>query len=573
MKNYPYSYWRVVWKQFRHHQLGYLALIVILIFCLMGVYAPFLASSKPIIVHYDGAWYFPLFRYLFFSGFYTKRLDLFYNLLIFTLPLFILTAFVFRHHPFWRKISLLSIVAIHLILFAYFAFKTPSDPASDPALNHKKFTETQSILEAERLNPLLAQPLVPNWHTTLNYMTPYAKLNLILDYQQKKSQAQRLAPYANEYAQDMKKEGNKSTSMPILWNRLKENEQEDINHQKQIVEKYQAVYPEAKGMMTLLMERCQSSHTFSENKLPSTIVCEFLINLSEHEREKFIQASHTVNAYESALGQIKYIEDRNQWLETESSKISFELMPLVRPFHWEDDAGGSQDLNRHISWWELTRINRKDMVASLIFGIRISLTVGLSAVALALLIGIPIGALSGFYGGKVDMITYRLIEIWESMPTFFMLLMIVAFLQNKSIFIIVAVIGLFGWTNFSRFVRGEFFKQKQLPYVEACKALGFNDRYIIFSHLLPNAIPPLLTLVPFAVMGAITSEAGLSFLGLGEEGSCSWGVLMDEGRTAFPAESYLLWPPAALLTIFLVSIALVGDALRDALDPKLHRHA
>jgi len=156
------------------------------------------------------------------------------------------------------------------------------------------------------------------------------------------------------------------------------------------------------------------------------------------------------------------------------------------------------------------------------------------------------------------------------MPTFFMLLMIVAFLQSKSIFLVIGIIGLFGWTNFSRFVRGEFLKQKQLPYVEACHALGFNNRRIMFNHLLPNAIPPLLTLIPFAIMSAMTSEAGLSFLGLGEEGSTSWGVLMDEGRSAFPSESYLLWPPALLLTTLLVAIAIVGDTLRDALDPKMH---
>jgi peptide/nickel transport system permease protein len=101
--------------------------------------------------------------------------------------------------------------------------------------------------------------------------------------------------------------------------------------------------------------------------------------------------------------------------------------------------------------------------------------------------------------------------------------------------------------------------------------MGYRDNQIIFSHMLPNAIPPLLTLIPFAIMGAITSEAGLSFLGLGEEGSNSWGVLMDEGRSVFPAESYLLWPPAILLTILLVSIAIVGDAFRDSLDPKLHQ--
>ena len=101
--------------------------------------------------------------------------------------------------------------------------------------------------------------------------------------------------------------------------------------------------------------------------------------------------------------------------------------------------------------------------------------------------------------------------------------------------------------------------------------MGFKDRRIIFTHILPNAIPPVLTLLPFAVMAAITSEAGLSFLGLGEEGSCSWGVLMDEGRAAFPGESYLLWPPAILLTLLLVAIALVGDATRDAIDPKMQK--
>jgi peptide/nickel transport system permease protein len=227
-------------------------------------------------------------------------------------------------------------------------------------------------------------------------------------------------------------------------------------------------------------------------------------------------------------------------------------------------------LNQLIPWWDLTRTNRKDLVSALIFGVRISLVVGIIAVAISLVIGIPIGAMAGFYGGKFDILVSRLMEIWESMPTFFMLLLVVAITQSKTIFLVIAVIGIFSWPSFSRYIRGEFFKQRNLAYIEACRSLGFPNRFIMFSHILPNAIPPLLTLLPFAIMGAITSEAGLSFLGLGEEGSCSWGVLMDEGRSAFPGESYLLWPPAILLTILLVAIALVGDATRDSLDPKLH---
>lgn len=568
-KHEHYSYWSTVWKQFSKHQLGVFALAIVLLFCLVGIYAPFLASSKPLVVYFEGEWYFPLFRYLFYRGFFTKRLDIFYNLLMFTLPLFILTWFSLKRYPYWRKLSLLVLLILHMALFLYLALRASDDPASNSVVNRNRQQQIQQTLKAEKENPLLASFLLPNWNREVQEMTPYAKLNLVLRYQQRKDQNKRLQPYADAYATIMKKNGFHNTLMPTLWNLDQENEKVEVRQQEQVLATLGSEYPKAKALIQQLNKHCQTG-AFDRFVSP-WMVCDFLVKLSTKDRQSLIQAKQTVKSYEFAQAQIQYLQQKREWLDQQASELQYEVMPLVRPFHWEDDAGGSQELNRHIGWWDLTRINRKDMVAALIFGVRISLSVGLTAVGLALLIGIPIGAIAGFYGGKTDIIIYRLIEIWESMPTFFMLLMIVAFLQNKSIFIVVAVIGFFGWTGFSRFVRGEFFKQKQLPYVEACRALGFNDSYIMFSHLLPNAIPPLLTLVPFAIMGAITSEAGLSFLGLGEEGSCSWGVLMDEGRSAFPAESYLLWPPAILLTIFLVSIALVGDALRDALDPKLHR--
>lgn len=483
--------------QFKRHPLGYWSMWVVILFCLMAIFAPFLASSKPLVVKYDGQFYFPLFRYLFYKGFYSKLLDQFYNLFIFTVPLFLICRFVLKHYPKLRTVTFWAIIALQFAIFAYLAFRPQRDPASDPTLNLAK---QQMILNYQKEHHTIPQL---TWEQELGYMNNYAKLNMIVNYQLKKEQQERLQGYAKAYASDPALKGQKDVYLPTLW-------EQDLHRDMNMI----------------------------KNGTPA---------------------------------EVKYVKDKRQWLEEQSKKLSYEVLPFIRHFHWEDDAGGDQTLNRYVSWWDLTRINRKDMVASLIFGVRISLSVGLLAIALALLIGIPIGAVSGYYGGRIDILTYRLIEIWESMPTFFMLLLIVAFLQSKSVFLVIAVIGLFGWTGFSRFVRGEVFRQKQLPYVEACHALGYNDTRIMFSHLLPNAIPPLLTLVPFAIMGAITSEAGLSFLGLGEENSCSWGVLMDEGRTAFPSESYLLWPPAILLTLLLVSIALVGDALRDCLDPKLHR--
>ncbi|NGX58009.1 MAG: Inner membrane ABC transporter permease protein YejE [Chlamydiae bacterium] len=481
------------WNQFFRHRLGVLGLVVLCLFILVGVYAPFLASSKPLFVEYDGEWYYPLFRYLFFRGFFTKRLDLFFNILIFTLPVFLITIFSLKR---WRNPVLIILTMFQFGLFTFFAFGPPDDPASEPVLNHKKQIVIQNAIKSgNRLD-------VASWEFELSFMNDYEKLNELVRYKVLKEQNEEIV---REVGQE---------DLPTLFQIEKRNQEKIVSQLKE--------------------------------------------SLKASPDQPLKQA------------RLDYFINKQQWLETQSRKLHHMVMPLIRPFHWQDDAGGSQALNRKVDWWQLTRINRKDLTAALIFGVRISLVVGIISVSIALLIGVPLGSVAGYYGGRIDILLSRLLEVWESMPVFFMLLLVVAILQTKSIFIVMTVIGIFGWTGFSRYIRGEFFKQRNLPYVEACHAQGFPDRYIIMKHILPNAIPPLLTLLPFAIMGAITSEAGLSFLGLGEEGSCSWGVLMDEGRKAFPGESYLLWPPAILLTLLLISIALMGDALRDALDPKMH---
>ena len=402
-------------------------------------------------------------------------------------------AWLFLRHRRWLLIgSLILALLMQGVLFLFLILRSPKDPEADPAL-------------AEAHQMALKSHALPTWSFDLYFMTPYKKLNLLLEEKERQRQDLQLKQYQGL-----------SEASPSLW-------QQELNHESEAIAR---------------------------------------------EKENLEHAKPGSESSQMAQAKLIYLRDRRKWITEEISKLQFVLMPLLRPFHWEDDAGGSQSLNQIARWWNLTRINGKDLVAALIFGIRISLVVGLASVAIALAIAVPVGSLAGFYGGTFDIIVCRLLEIWESMPTFFMLLLVVAVTESKSIFLVIAIIGFFGWTSFSRFLRGEFFKQRNLPYVEACRAIGFNDRRIIFSHILPNAVPPLLTLLPFAIMGAITSEAGLSFLGLGEEGSCSWGVLMDEGREAFPSESYLLWPPAVLLTILLVAIALVGDAFRDALDPK-----
>ena len=474
-------------KQFCRHRLGFAALVVLGLFVVIGLYAPFLASSKPLVVRYDGHFYFPLFRYLFFRGFYTKGLDIFYNLLMFTAPLALLAALFLPRG--WKGRGVVAAALLQVMLFGYLMMRTPIDPAG-------------------------SHPVGETWRAELQGMNGYARLNQVLRYRQRRRQHAR---FEKKY----------DVPLPTLWQADRDNLRAEIARHEATLQSLESRYRAGEAAVVVPYERAESK--------------------------------------------LDYLRDRERWLAAQQSKISFEVMPLLRPFHWQDDAGGQQSLNRHLSWWDLTRINRKDLVASLIFGIRISLVVGLTAVAISLMIGIPLGSIAGYYGGRTDILLSRFLEIWEAMPTFFMLLMIVAILQTKSIFLVILVLGLFGWTGFSRFLRAEVLKQRNLAYVDACKSVGFRDPQIMFRHILPNAIPPLLTLLPFSMMAAITSEAGLSFLGLGEEGSTSWGVLMDEGRTAFPHESYLLWPPAIMLTLLLVAIALLGDALRDTLDPKLRQ--
>ncbi len=460
--------WDSIWQQFRQNKIGMVSGGILLIFCVVGLYAPLLASSKPLFVIYEGEPYFPLFRYLFHTRFYTKPIDIFFNLLMFTLPL----ALLIRKKT-WTAI----LIAVQLFGFVYLTFRHSPDPTADIAL-------TQERQEALKENPPIS------WAFDLRYMNTYAKLNRLIHYKLMKQREAKIPEDA-----------------PSLWKTEEEN------------------------------------------------------------RNRLIETYQRIGDTES----LQFLVDKKEWLEEKSQDLHLMIMPLISPFHWEDDAGGGQEYNRAVAWSQLARINGKDLTAALIFGIRISLVVGILAVSIAVLIGIPIGSLAGYFGGSFDIVVSRLLEIWESMPVFFMLLLFISIAQSKSIFLVISVIGLFSWTTFSRYIRAEVFKQRNLPYVEAAHAIGFKDSRILFSDILPNAIPPILTLLPFSIMGAITSEAALSFLGLGEEGSCSWGILMDEGRQVFPGESYLLWPPAILLTILLISIALVGDSLRDALDPKLRK--
>ena len=211
----------------------------------------------------------------------------------------------------------------------------------------------------------------------------------------------------------------------------------------------------------------------------------------------------------------------------------------------------------------------RDVAVRILFGIRISLSVGVIAVSIYVTIGIILGAFAGFFRGRVDMIIQRLIEIFMALPTLIVLLVLITFIEQPSIFHIMVVIGLFRWTGVARLVRGEFYRLRNLDFVTSAIALGFSTRRVIFQHILPNALGPVLVAATFGVAAAILIESSLSFLGLGDINVPSWGQTLNAGYKT--GEWYLIMIPGIAIFITVTLLNLVGEGLRDALDPKMRK--
>lgn len=208
----------------------------------------------------------------------------------------------------------------------------------------------------------------------------------------------------------------------------------------------------------------------------------------------------------------------------------------------------------------------KDVLSQLIFGARISLTVGLVATGISMAIGVLLGAISGYFGGWVDLAIQRLVEIMMSFPTFILILVVVA-MMGRDIFIIMTVIGLTSWAGTARLVRGEFLSQSVREYVIAAEALGYGRMRIMFRHILPNALTPLLISATFGIAGAVGSESGLAFIGLGDVSVPSWGVLMEQGRQNI-RYGWLIYAPGIAIFLIITALNVIGNALREALDPR-----
>jgi peptide/nickel transport system permease protein len=210
----------------------------------------------------------------------------------------------------------------------------------------------------------------------------------------------------------------------------------------------------------------------------------------------------------------------------------------------------------------------RDVLAGLIHGARISLLVGLVSTAIALLIGIPLGAYAGYYGGWVDEVLMRFTEIFQTVPSFALAVVLVAIFE-PTVYSITGAIAIVSWPPVARLVRGEFLSLRSQEYVLAAKLNGQTNRNIILKEILPNSLSPIIVLASLMVASAILLESSLSFLGLGDPEIMSWGYMIGAAKTVLRQAWWLSFIPGVAIAVTVLSLNLLGEGLNEALNPKL----
>lgn len=222
------------------------------------------------------------------------------------------------------------------------------------------------------------------------------------------------------------------------------------------------------------------------------------------------------------------------------------------------------------SWkhWCGTDDRGRDVFVRLAYGFRISLTFALIATTIAYLVGISIGAILGYFSGKIDLFGQRIIEIWASVP-FLYTVMIISSIIRPNFFLLIFLLCLWGWMGMTYFIRGEFYREKAKDYVHAAIAMGARDRKILFKHILPNALTPVISFGPFHIVGDIGSLVALDYLGFGlPPPTASWGELVGQGVSNITSWWLVMFPFGALFVTLLL-VVFIGEAIREAFDPKV----
>jgi oligopeptide transport system permease protein len=300
--------------------------------------------------------------------------------------------------------------------------------------------------------------------------------------------------------------------------------------------------------------------------------------------------SKTMLAAEDVKGRSLWVDARRRLLRNKAAVVSMIvlatvaamalLVPLVWPYAY--DYTDFDHISCAPAWWPDTFVPcyagwlhffgtdsvGRDLFVRTLYGARVSLAVGLVATFVSLMIGVTYGAIAGYVGGIVDAMMMRFVDVLYSLPfIFFVIILMVVF--HRNFFLLFLAIGAVEWLTMARIVRGQTLSIKQMEFIEAAKAGGVGTGGIIFRHIIPNVMGPVIVYVTLTIPAVILAESFLSFLGLGiQEPLTSWGVLISDGKDQMETALWMLIFPAGLMAITLFCFNFIGDGLRDALDPK-----
>ena len=249
------------------------------------------------------------------------------------------------------------------------------------------------------------------------------------------------------------------------------------------------------------------------------------------------------------------------------------LAPLIAPF--DPRGAGSVDLSLQLAPPSAQHLfgndeNGNDLLSQIVYGARVALLVGLATVLFSMVFGVTLGALAGYYGGWVDEVIMRLVDVVMAFPGLLLAIAIIAVTQRPSELSVIGALAATGWAGYARLVRAEFLALREREFVQAARAMGASAPRIIFRHILPNALAAVTVQATFGLAASILAEAGLSFLGLGPQGTQSWGALLDQGTQWFAIAPHLAIFPGLALMMLVLAFNFLGDALRDLMDPR-HR--
>lgn len=246
------------------------------------------------------------------------------------------------------------------------------------------------------------------------------------------------------------------------------------------------------------------------------------------------------------------------------------LVPVCSPHPYDEPDWNYIQGQPSGAYWFGTDALGRDLLVRTFIGGRISFAVGLLATTIAVLIGVAYGAVAGYMGGKIDLLLMRIVDVLYGLPYMLIVIIAMTLFESRSFVLITLVLGLFSWLTMSRIVRGQVLSLREREFIEAARALGASSVAIIFRHLLPNFLSPVIVYATLTIPAVMLSESFLSFLGLGiSEPMTSWGVLISEGANAMSSEGIYWWLivfPGALFTLTLYGLNGIGDGIRDAFD-------